>query len=131
ERDPLTYQLFGTNDPISSAPFSAGLVENWTPISSGVTGLLTDPGRTLPGPAVNFGGNATSYSSYKLQFGQLRTSANGNSLQVTELQMFDATGGAGGGGSALLAPGKPIVPIDFLSGDSRYPFSELPAEVID
>ncbi len=128
ERDPLAYQLFGTNDPITSGAFSAGTAENWTPISSGATGLLTDPGRTALGQFVNFPSNATSYSSYKLQFGQLRTSANGNSMQVTELQMFS---GAGGSGSPILAPANPVVPTDFLSGDSRYPWNETPAALID
>jgi hypothetical protein len=128
ERDPLAYQLFGTNDPITSGAFSAGTAENWTPISSGATGLLTDPGRTAFGQFVNFPSNVASYSSYKLQFGQLRTSANGNSMQVTELQMFSGTGGTG---SPILAPANPVVPTDFLSGDSRYPFNEPASQLID
>jgi MYXO-CTERM domain-containing protein len=128
ERDPLAYNLFGTNDPISSSAFSAGTSENWTPISSGATGLLTDPGRGFAGQFVNFGGNASSFTSYKLQFGQLRTSANGNSMQAAELQMFTATGG---GGTPVLAPANPVVPIDFLPGDSRYPFNEPASQLID
>jgi hypothetical protein len=128
ERDPLAYQLFGTNNPINSAPFSAGTGESWSLISTGQTGLLTDPGRNAVGQFVNLPSNAASYNSYKLQFGQLRTSANGNSMQVSELQMFSGTAG---GGSTILGPANPTVPIDYLSGDSRYPFTELPAEVID
>ena len=38
-RDPATWQLFGTNDPITSPNNSLGLAENWTLIDSGAVAL--------------------------------------------------------------------------------------------
>ena len=44
ERDPLTWDLYGTNDAILSAEHSdASGGEAWTLIGSGLTGLETDP----------------------------------------------------------------------------------------
>jgi hypothetical protein len=128
ERDPVTYQLFGTNSPITSAPFSTGAAEPWTLISSGGTNLGTDPGRTVVAPPVDVGGNTTSYSSYKMIFPTVRDHANANSMQVTEAQLFTATAGAG---SPILAPGNPTVALDLPGIESRYPTGQEPARAID
>ncbi len=72
ERDPASYELYGTNDPITSADNSFGDQENWTLISSGA--LTLPPERQTPGPIVDFA-NATAYTSYKLIFPTVKNPA--------------------------------------------------------
>lgn len=85
ERDPLTWQLFGTNDAITSAPFSDGNAENWTSIGSGSTNLPTD--RLTNGPTTAFA-NSTSYKSYRMVFPTLRDGVAANSIQFADVQFF-------------------------------------------
>ena len=42
ERDPAMWELYGTDDPITSADNSQGLAENWTLIDSGSVALPDD-----------------------------------------------------------------------------------------
>ncbi len=80
-RDPLTYTLEGTNgDP--------SLPGVWTLISSGDTGLQTDPGRNVfqslaSAPLFT---NTSSYTSYRLLFPTHRASAN--SMQIGEIEFL-------------------------------------------
>jgi hypothetical protein len=128
ERDPITYQLFGTNSPITSAPFSTGSAEPWTLISSGSTGLGTDPGRTMLGPPVDVAANSNAYASYKVIFPTVRDHHSANSMQVTELQMYTATAAAG---APILAPGNATVPLDLPGIESQYPVGQEPSKAID
>jgi hypothetical protein len=140
ERDPVSYRLFGTNDPITSVDNSTGLAENWTLIGGGLTGLNlpTQPAlaRNTTGPVVSIT-NTTAYTSYKVLFTQLRsananafdpiTLANGatpNSVQVSEIRLFDASNT-----NVALNPTAPVVAFD--ETDSFYPFNERPTEAID
>lgn len=101
ERDPSSYIIFGTNQPVTSADKSNGFSDNWTFIAQGTLSL---PGaRQTVAAAVNFT-NTTSYSSYWIVFPTTRDNVGNNLMQVSEIQLFT---GAGGTGSPVFAPGNP------------------------
>lgn len=127
-RDPLTYDLYGTNDAITSADNSFGNLENWTLISSGASGLETDPGRNALGTIQDFGANSSAYTSYKVVFPTLRDFTNTNSMQVDDVALFTSTGGAG---TQILASGDPTLAIDDFGSQSRYPSGEAPTRALD
>jgi glucose/arabinose dehydrogenase len=85
DRDPTTWQLFGTNSTIVSAQNSAGTSEPWTLITSGNMALPS--ARNTLGPMVSFS-NATPYNSYKLVFTGVKNSGAANSMQIGEVQFF-------------------------------------------
>lgn len=90
ERDPTSWVLYGTNQPISSTDNSAGNGEAWTQIDSGSIALPV--ARDTPGPIVTVNNNA-SFTSYRLVFPTVRNAAGANSMQIAELQFFgDAAG---------------------------------------
>lgn len=137
ERDPLTYDLYGTNDPITSADNGGGDGENYTLISSGVSGLLdledgTTERDTL-GVVQDFGANAAAYTSYKLIFPTLRDEGAANSMQVADLALFTDVGGGGtqilggifAGDTALAVTDNPP------GSQSSYPGGEAPGFAID
>src|SRR5205823_12077137 len=93
ERDPATYVLLGTNDPVVSADRSNGLGgETWTLIQQGALGLPT--ARLTAGPIINVT-NSTSYSAYKLYFPTVRNAAPANSMQFSEVQFYDQPNATG------------------------------------
>jgi len=102
-RDPASYRIFGTNDPITSVAHGDGRAENWTEISMGALALPEE--RFAAGPAVGFT-NATSYASYKMTFPTVKAAAN--SMQISEVAFFSSMDGTG---TNLLAPANPIIPI--------------------
>lgn len=99
DRDPKSYRLWGTNDPITSADNSTGDNENWTLLGEGDLALPAE--RDTLGPIINVANNS-AYSSYKLQF----PTTGGNRMQIAEATFFD---GLDGSGSSLLAPGDPVL----------------------
>ncbi len=129
QRDPLSYDFYGTNDAISSADNSTGDQENWTLISSGMTGLDVDPGRRAAGPIVDMT-NASAFSSYKLIFPTLRDEASANSMQVADVSFFTELGG---GGSQVLADMDAAIAVgEIFRSLSSYPNpNESPAKAID
>lgn len=100
ERDPSSYIIFGTNQPITSADKSNGFSDNWTFIAQGTLSLPS--ARQTTAAAVNFT-NTTSYSSYWIVFPTTRDNIGNNLMQVAEIQLFT---GAGGTGSPVFAPGN-------------------------
>ena len=132
QRDPASYVLLGTNDPIVSADNSNGLGgENWTVISQGaLTGASELPAaRNTPGPVVNFA-NGTSFSAYKMYFPTIKGMTNpaggpATSMQVAEVQFF------GPGATPVLGPANDIRAVDHPGSDSTYPLTERPLEAID
>lgn len=86
DRDPTSWELYGTNDPITSTDNSAGNEENWTLIDSGEVELPTD--RTANGPIVDVNNTAGAFSSYRMVFPTLRNAGATNSMQVAEVQFF-------------------------------------------
>jgi glucose/arabinose dehydrogenase len=85
ERDPAMWQLFGTNDAITSTDDSTGSQENWTLIDSGSIAL---PGvRDTLGPIVSVD-NDTAYTSYRMIFTEVKNEFTANSMQIAEIQFF-------------------------------------------
>ena len=91
ERDPTTWQLFGTNQAIVSTNNSTGTSESWTMISSGTLALPTT--RNTLGSVVSFS-NSTAYQSYRMVFTGVRNAAAANSMQIAEINFFGNTGGS-------------------------------------
>jgi hypothetical protein len=93
-RDPASWALYGTNDPITSANFSQGSAENWTLIDSGALALPGDPAvnndqRGVLGPLVPVN-NTTAYASYRMVFPTLKDTmrAGVDSLQFADIQFY-------------------------------------------
>lgn len=135
-RDPIAFQLFGTNSPITSVDNGSGLEDPWTFIGSGFTGFATSDldatGRNTTAAAVDVT-NSTAYASYKVVFPALRlgnaapnTPSNPNGIQISEVRMFDAPGG--GGTNVALTPAA-VVAID--QTDSAFPPAENPRNALD
>ena len=85
DRDPTTWQLFGTNEAITSGNHSDGDGENWTPIDSGSVNL--PGGRDTLGPMVSVDNNA-AYASYRMIFTAVKNAGPANSMQIAEIQFF-------------------------------------------
>lgn len=78
-RDPLVYQLSGSTE---------GPGGTFTLISSGTTGLDTDPGRNTQGPIIPFT-NTMAYTDYRLVFPTLREPDGGGCcMQIAEVELF-------------------------------------------
>jgi hypothetical protein len=107
-RDPASWQLYGTSQPITSADNSRGLAETWTLVDAGTLALPEE--RNTLGPVVTVN-NAASYSSYKMLFPTLKdTNAAGvDSMQLAEASFFASTDGMG---PDLLNAGDSILAID-------------------
>jgi hypothetical protein len=96
ERDPASYELYGTNDPITATQNSnSNGTEVWTLISSGPL--------SLPGTLPNGGGDdarftrrmvrvdsPSNYTSYRLIFPTVKDAAAANSMQIADIQFFTA-----------------------------------------
>ncbi|HEX6961516.1 MAG TPA: hypothetical protein VF175_06590 [Lacipirellula sp.] len=91
DRDPASFELWGTNDSIQTANNTDGNGgETWTLITSGPLSLPGDiatddfRGETAVVPI-----NATaSYSSYKLVFPTVKNLDGANSMQIADVQLF-------------------------------------------
>lgn len=105
ERDPASWQLFGTNAPIVSVNNSYGTSESWSLIESGSIVMPDARGTLSPVVTVN---NPNSYTSYKMIFTDLKGPAK-NLMQVAEASFFTSTDGTG---ADILNPGDAIVGID-------------------
>lgn len=83
ERDPASWELYGTNDAITSEAHSRGIAEDWVLIDSGTVDLplarftMSDP---IPVDGI------TPYTSYRLTFPTVRNGASANSMQIAEVQ---------------------------------------------
>lgn len=86
ERDPTTFQIYGTNDTITSTEHSQGTAENWILIASGDLALPEE--RFTDGSPVSFA-NANSYKSYKVVFTAVKDDPLANGMQISGLQLFD------------------------------------------
>lgn len=101
ERDPTSYQLYGTNSPIGSGPFTLGDFEL---ISSGPLELPDGRNTAAALDEANSGraylGNAAAYTSYIVVFPTVKVPLAGyafpaDSLQVGEIQLDSAPPDAG------------------------------------
>jgi len=120
-RDPVSWELYGTNDPISSADNSTGLSENWTLVGSGTIDLPSD--RYTVSSAVQVNGE-DMYASYRMIYPTLK----GDSLmQIADVAFYMFPEGAG---PNILSSLDSILAIH-VGSDSRYPGAESPSKVID
>ena len=124
ERDPASWILYGTNDPITSADNSTGSSENWTQIDTGAVALPS--ARNTAGANVTVS-NSTQYTSYRMVFPTLKNAAVTDSMQIAEVQFFGELAGS----TPLLSPGSTIIAVDANPGDSNYPGAESPQNAID
>jgi hypothetical protein len=109
ERDPMTYELSGSNDSIDGP---------WTLISSGnITAWATDPGRRvwLPKP-ITFA-NTVSYKHYKLMFPTCRGPSQ-NSMQIAEVELMADVLVATGPNPADGAVGVEMPLLQWVAGDT-------------
>ena len=82
-RDPASWALYGTNDPVTSTDNSRGDAEAWTLIDAGSIVLPAD--RNTLGPIVNVS-NSTAYSAYRMVFPTVKDANDANSMQIAEVQ---------------------------------------------
>jgi glucose/arabinose dehydrogenase len=115
QRDPTTWQLFGTNDPIASVDNSTGDAENWTLIDAGVVALPS--ARNTLGPLVPVDGD-TAYASYRMLFTGVKDTGNANSMQIGEIQFFGDLG---------LAPAPPSLRLESAAGQLLLKFAGIEA----
>ncbi len=120
-RDPLDWQLYGTNDPITSADNSTGLAENWTLIDAGTVALPA--ARLTVGPVVTVN-SMSLYSSYQMIYPTLKGS---NLMQVADVAFYPTPTGTG---VNLLSTLDAIIAIH-RGWNSRYPDAESPQNAID
>jgi hypothetical protein len=120
-RDPAAWELYGTNDPVTSADNSAGTGENWTLIASGTLDLPA--ARLAVGPVVSFE-SFVVYSSFRMIFPKTKGSSN---MQVADVAFYPLPDAQG---PNVLSPVDPIVAIE-QGWQSSYPAAEAPAKCID
>lgn len=127
DRDPASWALYGTNDPITTTPHGAGRAEDWTLIDAGDLSLPSN--RLTASDPVGFA-NATSYASYKLIFPTVKDAESANSMQIADVRLFGSTDGSG---PNVLSPDDAIVPIQDADAapSSESPPGEGPAGAID
>ena len=128
ERDPTSFELWGTNDPITSADNSLGDEEDWTMITSGALNLSDD--RFVAGDVISFS-NSTAYTGYKVVIPTVKDPVAANSMQIADVNIWESSDGTG----------TPV--FDFFdnvlasgvlrdeTGESNYPAGEAPSFAID
>jgi len=125
ERDPASFEIYGTNEPILSGDNSSGTGEAWTLIATGTLELPAD--RLLAGPVVTFA-NTVAYTSYKVLFPTLKDTTTVDCMQIAEVALYEA---ADGSGANILGEGGVVLAVDG-DGPSGYPIdNESPANILD
>ena len=111
DRDPVSYEIYGTTATLVSADNSGGRAETtaaWTLIASGA--LALPAARSTAAPAVSFT-NATSYPLYKIIFPALN---GGSFMQIGECRLYTSTDGTGAPIPSTPAPraiAEPSIPL--------------------
>jgi MYXO-CTERM domain-containing protein len=108
-RDPVSVSIYGTNAAASGAPgsFITGLNEIAVGVPLALPATRNNPGGALAllagtSATASFT-NATSYPTYVVVFPTVKTPASANSMQIAEVQLFNAAG------AGLFAPTNQIV----------------------
>jgi hypothetical protein len=83
--DPASWILYGTNDPIISANFSQGTLENWALVDSGTLSLPN--ARLTVGEPVRVDSSAP-FLSYRMVFPTLKATTSTAAAQFAEFQLF-------------------------------------------
>ena len=121
DRDPSTWELYGTDDPITSADNSPGIAENWTLIATGTVELPEE--RQVVGPVVSFE-NFAVFTSFKMVFPD--TSGSGL-MQIADVAFYPLPDAVG---PNVLSPIDPIIATE-IGWQSSYPAGEAPMFCID
>jgi hypothetical protein len=124
-RDPATWAVYGTNDPIASLDNSDGQGESWTLISQGAVALPAT--RQTLGPVLSFA-NATPYNSYRVVFPELKNFRADGLMQVADVGLFSSSDGTG---SSVLAVGNPTIAIQLPRPEANSPTAEGPDKALD
>jgi hypothetical protein len=86
DRDPASYELYGTNDAIQSVDNSDGNGgEVWTLISSGPLSLPAARNDATTIVPINA---STAYSSYRIVFPTVKNATGANSMQIADVQLY-------------------------------------------
>ncbi|MED5586805.1 MAG: hypothetical protein VYB61_10645 [Verrucomicrobiota bacterium] len=93
DRDPVSWELYATNDRIRSAEHSDGKGEQWIPVASG--DLVLPTARFTQSEPVTFN-NSTSYASYKFLVRSVRGGAGAEAMQFSEIQFEGIEASAAG-----------------------------------
>lgn len=86
DRDPASFMLWGTNDPVTSGFGSTGSQENWVLIASGTLSLSAERD-TLQGVVPV--SNSVGYTSYRMVFPTLKNNRT-TFMQLAEVQFFQS-----------------------------------------
>jgi hypothetical protein len=129
ERDPTSWKIWGTNDPISTPDNTTGpSLENWSLIAEGTVDLpLT---RQTAGPVLSFA-NSTPYTSYRITFPTVRNFLTANSMQVSEIGLYQSNNGTGDNVGILPVDARAIVLEAIPTFNSSSPAAEGVENVLD
>lgn len=92
ERDPASWKIFGTNDPITSVDNGTGDAENWSLIAEG--DVMLPEARDTAHTPISFS-NSTAYSAYRVLFPTVKDAPNANSMQIAEVGLFESSDATG------------------------------------
>jgi hypothetical protein len=128
-RDPATWELYGTNAAIVSAYHSTGTAESWTLIESGSISLPAGRNDADNGPG---GNNATvlvtsteTYESYKMLFPTLKGAGAGEYMQIAEIQFYGVSYSP-----SARAPNPAHLAVDVPIDANRKRFTSVPIPVL-
>jgi hypothetical protein len=122
ERDPLTWELYGTNTIGTWAPHGDG-AGNWTLIASN-NANLPDTRQTY-GSVQSFT-NTTSYAAYRVLFPTVKNAATANSMQISEVGLFESNDGSG----FSVFDFETAIPFAYAVPDSRSPAAESVSNIL-
>jgi hypothetical protein len=123
--DPITWELYGTNDAILSGDNSAGQGENWSFIASGLTGLPAE--RSTLGQVLAFT-NSTPYSAYRIVFPDLKDVGGASAMQLGDVALFESTNGTG---PNLLSMANLVRAIQLPTAEANSPLGGAAEAAID
>jgi hypothetical protein len=122
-RDPVGWELYGTNSAISSVDNGDGSGEPWSLIAFNSLSLPSDRLTTVP--AQNFM-NSTPYNNYRIVFTKPKDGNNG--IQIGDVQLYT---GPNATGSSVFGIADNAYAFQLPTPDSSYPVQEPPSNLID
>jgi hypothetical protein len=125
-RDPASYEIYGTTDLIQSTGNSDGQGgENWTLISEG--SLALPAARKTAGAPISFT-NSTPYNSYRVVFPELKNFRADGLMQIADVGLFATSDGTG---SNILTSDAPVIAVQLPRSGANSPTAEGPEKLID
>lgn len=121
-RDPTSFELYGTDDPITSVDNGDGSSENWTLVAKGELSFPAE--RLTTGITVDLGTPTPEYTSWKILFPTIKGGTE-TAMQFADIQFMDPLYTY-----FLTAEDFSIAVGDYMSG-SAYPGQEGPFAIAD